>query len=163
MSTFSLCFPHIPHSRMVMMSLRSKQLQSLVYFYEYHSKHIFLILCMILPSKTIPDSAKRHKNPTRCGGTYLPCGTKFLRVLIFAFFAVFPAIRKNKFPQIKITANIFPAKIYSRVNTLWLKFATRKYSTKESCLFNHNLSLSFRNNEILVYCLKICISIVRTQ
>ena len=118
MSTFSLCFPHIPHSRMAMMTLRLKQLQSLVYFYEYHSKHIFLILCMILPSKTIPDSAKRHKNPTRCGGTYLPCGTKFLRVLIFAFFAVFPAIRKNKFPQIKITANIFPAKIYSRVNIL---------------------------------------------
>ena len=116
MSTFSLCFPHIPHSRMVMMSLRLKQLQSLVYFYEYHSKHIFSILSMILPSKTIPDSAKRHKNPTRCGGTYLPCGTKFLRVLIFPFFAVFPAIRKNKFPQIKITANIFPAKIYSRVH-----------------------------------------------
>ena len=36
----------------------------------------------------------------------LPCGTKFfgLRVLIFA---IFPAIRKNKFPSIKITANIF--------------------------------------------------------
>ena len=32
--------------------------------------------------------------------------------------AVFPAIRKNKFPQIKITANIFPAKIYFRVNIL---------------------------------------------
>ena len=47
----------------------------------------------------------------------LPCGTKFfgLRVLIFA---VFPAIRKNKFPSIKITANIFTAKIYSRVNIL---------------------------------------------
>ena len=41
---------------------------------------------------------------------------KFLRVLIFA---IFPAIRKNKFPQIKITANIFPAKIYSRVNILY--------------------------------------------
>ena len=26
-----------------------------------------------------------------------PCGTKFLRVLIFAIFAVFHAIRKNKF------------------------------------------------------------------
>ena len=34
---------------------------------------------------------------------------------IFAIFAVFPAIPKNKFPQIQITANIFPAKIYSRV------------------------------------------------
>ena len=42
----------------------------------------------------------------------LPCGTKFLRVLIFA---IFPAMLKNKFSQIKITANIFPAKIYSRV------------------------------------------------
>ena len=30
-------------------------------------------------------------------------------------FAVFPAIPENKFPQIQITANIFPAKIYSRV------------------------------------------------
>ena len=37
----------------------------------------------------------------------MPCGTKFLRVLIFA---IFPAIRKNKFPQIKISANIFPQK-----------------------------------------------------
>ena len=45
----------------------------------------------------------------------IPCGSKFLRVLIFA---VFPAIRKNKFPHIKITADIFPAKIYSRVNIL---------------------------------------------
>ena len=82
-------------------------------------------------------------------------------------FCDFPAIRKNKFPQIKITANIFPAKIYSRGNILSVKFATQRYSTKKSCLFNHNLSLSFRNktvyNEILVYCLKICISIARTQ
>ena len=45
----------------------------------------------------------------------IPCGTKFLRALILA---IFPAIRKNKFPQIKITANIFPAKIYFRVNIL---------------------------------------------
>ena len=78
-------------------------------------------------------------------------------------FAVFPAIHKNKFPRIPITANIFPAKSYSRVNILQLKFATQKYSTKKSCLFNHNSSLSFRNNEIMVYCLKICVSITRTQ
>ena len=47
----------------------------------------------------------------------LPCGTivgtEFLRVLLFA---IFPTIRKNKFPQIKIITNIFPAKIYSIVN-----------------------------------------------
>ena len=45
----------------------------------------------------------------------LPCGTKCLRVLTFA---IFSAIRKNKFPQMKITANIFSANIYPRVNTV---------------------------------------------
>ena len=46
---------------------------------------------------------------------FMPCGTTFLRVLIFA---VFPAIRKNRFRQIKITTNIFSAKIYSNVDIL---------------------------------------------
>ena len=72
----------------------------------------------------------------------LPCGTKFLRVLMFA---IFPAIRKNRFRQknnnnnkkiiitiiIINTVNIFPAKIYFRVNILELKFATQKYSTNK--------------------------------
>ena len=35
----------------------------------------------------------------------LACGTKFLRFLIFA---IFSAIRKNRFPQINITAKIYP-------------------------------------------------------
>ena len=39
--------------------------------------------------------------------------SNFLWVLIFA---IFPVIRNNKFTQIKINVNIFPAKIYSRVN-----------------------------------------------
>ena len=43
------------------------------------------------------------------------CGEKFLQVLIFAIFAVFPAIRKNKFPRIKIVEHTFPAKINSRL------------------------------------------------
>ena len=46
----------------------------------------------------------------------LACGTKFLRFLIFA---IFSAIRKNRFPQINITAKIFPAKIYSRANAVF--------------------------------------------
>ena len=45
-----------------------------------------------------------------------------------------------------ITANIFPAKIYFRVNILSLKFARQKCSTKQLYLFNYNLSLSFRND-----------------
>ena len=40
---------------------------------------------------------------------------KFLRVLIFV---IFPAIRKNKFPQKLITANIFPTAFYFTVNIL---------------------------------------------
>ena len=40
---------------------------------------------------------------------------EILRVLICA---IFPAIRQNVFPQIKITANIFLPKIYPRVNIL---------------------------------------------
>ena len=47
----------------------------------------------------------RHKNLEGGGGGGL-------------IFAILPAIHKNKFPQIKITAKIFLAKIYSRVNIL---------------------------------------------
>ena len=35
---------------------------------------------------------------------------------MFTIFAIFPAILKNMFTQIKITTNIFPEKIYSRKN-----------------------------------------------
>ena len=71
----------------------------------------------------------------------LPSGTTFLRVLMFA---IFPAIRKNRFRQKKNnnnkiiitiiiinTVNIFPAKIYFIVNIYELKFATQKYSTNK--------------------------------
>ena len=96
---------------------------------------------------------------------------EILRVLIFCDFCVFSAIHKNKLPRLKITAKHFPAKNYSGVNIVRLKFTTQKYSTKKSCLFNYNLSLSFRNkavyNEILTHTVvlaqKICISIARTQ
>ena len=68
--------------------------------------------------------------------------------LIFTIFAIFPAIRKNNFPS-KISEDIFPAKIYSRVlSILLLKFTTQKYSTKKSCLFNYNSPLQFRNKAV---------------
>ena len=70
----------------------------------------------------------------RSSSLKISCGKKFLRVLIFAIFAVFPAIRKNKFPQMKIVGHTFSAKIISRVNILQLKFTTQKYSTTKSCL-----------------------------
>ena len=35
--------------------------------------------------------------------------------IFLRFFAIFPAIRKNKFPQIKITTNIFPAIKYKEI------------------------------------------------
>ena len=75
-----------------------------------------------------------------------PCGTKFFRVVLI--FAIFSSDQQNKCPQIKITADIFPAKIYSTVNVFLLKLATQKYSTNKSNLFNYNLSLSFRNKTV---------------
>ena len=56
------------------------------------------------------------------------------------FFAIFPAIRKNKFPQIKTIRNIFSEKIYSRVN---IKFATQNTIQKHracsiaTCVFHY--------------------------
>ena len=88
------------------------------------------------------SSPKRH--PVQV--TKIKCGTKFLQVLIFV---IFPAIGKNKITQIKITAGK-------------LKLATQKNSTKKSCLFNHTLSLSFRNKTVFNEKL-VCISIACTQ
>ena len=70
---------------------------------------------------TIPDHFGRFPkfSKEKFENFRLPCGTKFLRVLIFASFAIFQAIRKNKFPQIKNTANIFSAKIFATVNILY--------------------------------------------
>jgi len=49
----------------------------------------------------------------------VPCGTKFLRVLIFAIFAGFFRYPQKKFPQNKVTAIFFPAKIYSAVEIIY--------------------------------------------
>ena len=107
----------------------------------------------LLFSSNIETSCQQNKKSS--DKLEIACGTKFFRVLIFTIFAIFPAIRKNNFPQ-KINGNIFPAKIYSRVlSILLLKFTTRKYSTKKSCLFNYNSPLQFRNktvyNELVLY------------
>ena len=54
---------------------------------------------------------------------FMPYGTTFLQVLIFA---VFPAIRKNRFRQKKkITTNIF-----SRKNLLQRKYSLTKLATQ---------------------------------
>ena len=61
----------------------------------------------------------------------IPCGTKFLRVLIFAIFAVFPAIHKNKFPQIK---NLFMLSVrissYGCTREVWRARKMRKSCTR---------------------------------
>ena len=94
---------------------------------------------------------------------WIPCGRKFLRVLIFAVFAIFPAFRKIKTTARKFSRKYLLQSEYSQEpmthRLLIMIFANlnspHKYSTKKWCLFNHNLSLSFRNktvyNEILVY------------
>ena len=60
-------------------------------------------------------------------GGEIPCGTKFLRVLTFAIFAEF-AIRKNKFPQNKITAIFFSVKNYSTV--AWIAYKNTGFKQK---------------------------------
>ena len=71
-------------------------------------------------------------------GLLILCGTKCLRVLIlFWLFMSFPAIRKSKFRQVKITANIFTAKnlLQSKYSLTYIKFATQKYCSITTCLY----------------------------
>ena len=74
--------------------------------------------------------------------SWLPCGTKFLRGFNFCDFS---SDLQKSVPANKNYRKDFSRKIYTRVNILQLEFATQEYSTKQSCLFNHNLSLSLRN------------------
>ena len=90
----------------------------------------------------------------------IPCGTKFLRVLIFTIFP--SAIRKNnyKFPQ-----KIIQRKHFSRKNLLQsikytlTKIYYTKNRTKKSCLFNYNSPPQFRNktvyNELVLHSVRI--------
>lgn len=54
----------------------------------------------------------------------LQCGTKLLRALILEFLWFFQQSAKTSSSQIKITATLFPAQIYSRVkkNLFYFKF-----------------------------------------
>ena len=79
---------------------------------------LFLI-CELGGAAPACQITKQYSASIFCQRKYVrPCGKTFLQVLMFAIFAVFSAIHKNKFPQMKVTANIFPAQIYSRVNIL---------------------------------------------
>ena len=62
----------------------------------------------LLFSSNIETSCQQNKKSS--DKLEIPCGTKFLRVLIFTIFAIFPAIRKNNFPPKKLTKTFFPQK-----------------------------------------------------
>ena len=62
----------------------------------------------LLFSSNIETSCQQNKKSS--DKLEIPCGTKFLRVLIFTIFAIFPAIRKNNFPPQKLTKTFFPQK-----------------------------------------------------
>ena len=75
--------------------------------------------------------------------SYIPCGTKFLRVLIFA---IFPAIRYlQEVPANKNYLRHFSHKNLLQSRSSLSQIRYKKIHSKKSCLFNHNLSLSFRN------------------
>ena len=103
-------------------------------------------------SSKIETSCQKNKKKFRSWTELaIPCGTKFLRVLILTIFTIFPAIRKSNFPpQKKLTKTFFPQKFTLDLvlNIPWLKFTTQKYSTKKSCLFNYNSPLQFRNKTV---------------
>ena len=101
-------------------------------------------------SSKIETSCQKNKKKHSDHELEIPCGTKFLRVLILSIFAIFPAIRKNNFPPKKLTKTFFPHKFTLDLvfNILWLKFTTQKYSTKKSCLFNYNSPFQFRNKTV---------------
>ena len=131
-----------------------------------------LVNWSILTSLRIRQATRNeriYQNRTRYYDIYR-VARNFLRVLIFAVFTIFPAVRKNK----NLPQTFFLAKINSRVNILKIKFTTQKHSITKSCLFNYNLPLSSRNKTVYIellilhrvripqYCLKLCISIVST-
>ena len=102
-------------------------------------------------SSKIETSCQKNKKKHSDHELAIPCGTKFLRVLILSIFAIFQRSAKIIPPsQKKLTKTFFPHKFTLDLvfNILWLKFTTQKYSTKKSCLFNYNSPFQFRNKTV---------------
>ena len=88
---------------------RFKKISDALKLFSFERDEFFLIVFLKYRDKLSTTEKSSDK-------LEILCGTKFLRVLIFTIFAIFPAIRKNKFPQKELlNENIFPAKIYSKV------------------------------------------------
>ena len=98
----------------------------------------------------------------------------FARSNFFDFIAIFPAIHKRKFPQIKTTANIFPVKIFFRgeiffnLNSLHKNtLLTNRICLITNCLFRsetaYNEILLLRRVRTPYYCLIIRTCIARTH
>ena len=88
-----------------------KKISDALKLFSFEGDDFFFFL---LSSSNIETNCQQNK--TSSDKLEIPSGTKFLRVLIFTIFTIFPSvIRKNKFPQKILNENIFPAKIYSSV------------------------------------------------
>ena len=83
--------------------------------YNISRKHTYLSVVYRNDTPRDQDVDLQSQNYLLIQLVVIPCGTKFLRVLIFAIFAVFSTIRKKKFPRKKFPTKIFFAKIYSTV------------------------------------------------
>ena len=111
-------------------------------------------------SSNIETSCQQNK--TSSDKLEIPCGTNFLRVLIFTMFTIFPsAIRKNKFPQ-----KIIKRKHFSRKNliqiikyTLYKIYKKKKKKKKEIVSVQLQLAPQFRNktvyNELVLHSVRI--------
>ena len=120
-----------------------KKISNALKLFSFEGDDFFLIVFLKYRDKLSTKQTSSDK-------LEIPCGTKFLRVLIFTSFRIFPsAIRKNKFPQ-----KIIKRKHFSRKNLLQsIKYTlTKIYYTKnrttKSCLFNYNSPPQFRNKTV---------------
>ena len=120
-----------------------KKISDALKLFSFEGDDFFLIVFLKYRDKLTTKQTSSDK-------LEIPCGTKFLRVLIFTSFRIFPsAIRKNKFPQ-----KIIKRKHFSRKNLLQsIKYTlTKIYYTKnrttKSCLFNYNSPPQFRNKTV---------------
>ena len=140
------------YSSMVLHAI--KKISNALKLFSFEGDDFFLIVFLKYRDKLSTKQTSSDK-------LEIPCGTKFLRVLIFTSFRIFPsAIRKNKFPQ-----KIIKRKHFSRKNLLQsIKYTLSKiYYTKkkkkEIVSVQLQLAPQFRNktvyNELVLHSVRI--------
>ena len=128
-----------------------KKISDALKLFSFEEDDFFLIVLLKYRDKLSTKQTSSDK-------LEIPCGTKFLRVLIFTIFP--SAIRKNKFPQKIIKRKHFSHKnLLQSIKYTLTKIYYTKNGTTKSCLFNYNSPPQFRNktvyNELVLHSVRI--------